>query len=192
MNGIRWTETDTRRIYFFVRDNSSCFMLEWQFKKFRFVFLSSCRSFIYYHFNCRRTMTVDKLIKIKNLSGQTISKKMFWFIVNAQAFLTLTIKRKLRRKMSNIDILAWTYSQNIQKNFLIAVTLIHSFFLAKSPIAPKMKPAMNRAKYGKLARIPAWDNLKPRTFKANCDELNVNQWKNKTLTYLTHEFWGRC
>lgn len=57
------------------------------------------------------------------------------------------------------------YSQNIQKNFLIAVTLIHSFFLAKSPIAPNTKPAMNRAKYGKLASMPACDNLKPRTFK---------------------------
>lgn len=46
----------------------------------------------------------------------------------------------------------------------MAVTLIHSFFLAASPIAPKTNPEMKRAKYGRPAKIPACDNLKPSTF----------------------------
>lgn len=51
--------------------------------------------------------------------------------------------------------MAIRYLQNKQNDFRIAVTDITSDFLNASPIAPNMNPANNRAKYGRLANIPA-------------------------------------
>lgn len=45
--------------------------------------------------------------------------------------------------------------QNIQNDFRIAVTDITSDFVRASPIDPNAKPENNRARYGRLANIPA-------------------------------------
>lgn len=45
----------------------------------------------------------------------------------------------------------------------IAVTDITFDFVKASPIDPNINPANNRARYGRLANIPAWAMLKPKT-----------------------------
>lgn len=53
--------------------------------------------------------------------------------------------------------------QNKQNNFLIVVTFSVCFLRSESPMLPNKKPANNRARDGKLAKIPASAKLKPRT-----------------------------
>lgn len=59
------------------------------------------------------------------------------------------------------------YLQNKQNDFRIAVTDIASDFVKASPIDPKMKPENKRARYGRLANIPACAMLKPKTSLMN-------------------------
>lgn len=97
-------------------------------------------------------MTVDKLLVIKitynELSGQTIrAKNCFTFCYQCKCLERgQSLNCKFHSTVKTQLFFLSSYLQNIQKNFLIAVTLIHSFFLTTSPICPKIKPEMNRAK----------------------------------------------
>lgn len=59
------------------------------------------------------------------------------------------------------------YLQKKQNDFRMAVTDITFDFRSASPIAPKMKPEKRRARYGRLAKMPAWARLKPSTSLMN-------------------------
>lgn len=63
--------------------------------------------------------------------------------------------------------------QNIQKNFRIVVVLNAPVFVIASPIAPNIKLAINRTKYGILENIPA---LAKSNFKT-CQKKKINKKK---------------
>lgn len=69
-------------------------------------------------------------------------------------------------KLQNISL------QNKQNDFLMVVTSNQFFFRIKSPIDPKIIPAKNLAKYGRLAKTPDFPKLNPSTCTNGIAALN--------------------
>lgn len=59
------------------------------------------------------------------------------------------------------------YLQNKQNDFRIWVAVIKPLLRTESPTWPNTKPEKSRAKYGKLANMPACAKLKPSTSLMN-------------------------
>lgn len=71
--------------------------------------------------------------------------------------------------------------QNKQKLLRMPVTVSKLARLIESPIAPKIRPANMRAKYGKLAKIPACAKLKPSTSFMNFGAAVIKKFKPHML-----------
>lgn len=67
----------------------------------------------------------------------------------------------------------------MQNVLRIAVTDITLDLVKASPIEPNMKPENSRAKYGRLAKIPAWAILKPKTYSFK-DDFQMNKHLEKS------------